>query len=113
ILPSSRLFSLLLKELKPQPTQSTLCPYTSLFRSRRHTAAFVGTVSELPRPVLPPAQDASLGYGARVSAPGRDRAHGSEDLPWLQDRQSTRLNSSHVKISYAVFCLKKKTAVGR
>src|SRR5690606_41935859 len=42
---------------------------------------------------------------ARVVVPVR---HRQEDLPAERDRKSTRLNSSHVKISYAVFCLKKK-----
>src|SRR5688572_31648114 len=62
-----------------RPPRSTLFPYTTLFRSR-------------PRP-HPPA------YGADRHPAG---AHG-------RDRKSTRLNSSHSQISYAVFCLKKKT----
>src|SRR5690554_7848579 len=73
-----------------RPPRSTLFPYTTLFRS----AAFVlvGTKSPGPkkwrrRPIKVPA-------GLRV-------------VPGL-DRKSTRLNSSHVRISYAVFCLKKK-----
>src|SRR5690625_5369322 len=40
---------------------------------------------------------------------GLDGAHGPAVGPWAPDRKSTRLNSSHVAISYAVFCLKKKT----
>src|SRR5436309_8681073 len=66
-----------------RPPRSTLFPYTTLFRSR----------SLRPRPS--PAPEVSgdpLGSGA----------------PDTSDRKSTRLNSSHVKISYAVFCLKKK-----
>src|SRR5437870_10526510 len=66
--------------LRPPPT-STLFPYTTLFRSPRAVHRV--------RPAL--LQDT----GAPV------RAH-------LRDRKSTRLNSSHVAISYAVFCLKKK-----
>src|SRR6266508_4993777 len=61
-----------------RPPRSTLFPYTTLFRSRRHA-------------------------GRRAQA--RDR-HGPVGYP--RDRKSTRLNSSHVAISYAVFCLKKK-----
>src|SRR2546430_10298708 len=64
-----------------RPPRSTLFPYTTLFRSRDH-ARF-----------------------ARSSA-GGDRSSGP--LPSRSDRKSTRLNSSHSQISYAVFCLKKK-----
>src|SRR5204863_7491107 len=63
-----------------RPPRSTLFPYTTLFRSRRPR--------EIRRPA-PPSGDR-----------GRSRPSG--------DRKSTRLNSSHVEISYAVFCLKKK-----
>src|SRR6266496_6192583 len=70
-----------------RPPRSTLFPYTTLFRSprrRRHRALAAG-------PLLDPAQRALRGAAAR-----------------RRDRKSTRLNSSHVEISYAVFCLKKK-----
>src|SRR5690606_41702770 len=70
-----------------RPPRSTLFPYTTLFRSH-------GGARQLPfrhRQVPPRSRRGS----ARV---------GLEEL----DRKSTRLNSSHVKISYAVFCLKKK-----
>src|SRR5437762_4867763 len=66
-----------------RPPRSTLFPYTTLFRSRRRPVAVVLLRHERRR-------------GVRVSA-GRRR-----------DRKSTRLNSSHRCISYAVFCLKKK-----
>src|SRR5690606_40441319 len=62
-----------------RPPRSTLFPYTTLFRS---------SDARLPRPPLPPTQSGSPDHAV--------------------DRKSTRLNSSHVKISYAVFCLKKK-----
>src|SRR5436305_14443762 len=66
-----------------RPPRSTLFPYTTLFRSRRNThARFVGRA---PRPGM---------WSGRVQS--------------RRDRKSTRLNSSHVRISYAVFCLKKK-----
>src|SRR5256885_12894281 len=81
-----------------RPPRSTLFPYTTLFRSRK------------PKPVLP----------ADKSARRRD-PHGRAALPEhlerrevvhdLTDRKSTRLNSSHLVISYAVFCLKKKTHI--
>src|SRR5215469_17287381 len=71
-----------------RPPRSTLFPYTTLFRSR------------LPRARRREAvRDALLGRRADLQD-GRVRGR--------RDRKSTRLNSSHVEISYAVFCLKKK-----
>src|SRR5439155_10499230 len=66
-----------------RPPRSTLFPYTTLFRSRQLV---------YPGPHRP--------AGRRESRPTRTSS---------RDRKSTRLNSSHVAISYAVFCLKKKT----
>src|SRR5437870_9590852 len=65
------------------PPRSTLFPYTTLFRS---------------------------GHGDRLGAERFEprRAHDRVEQGQVQDRKSTRLNSSHVAISYAVFCLKKK-----
>src|SRR2546430_10107252 len=71
-----------------RPPRSTLFPYTTLFRSRRGG----------------PDPD-QRGLGAALGTPRRRRSRGR--LPGL-DRKSTRLNSSHSQISYAVFCLKKK-----
>src|SRR6266446_7879555 len=68
-----------------RPPRSTLFPYTTLFRSRRPPSA---GRPEGDRPVRPPH--------------ARHRGRGP------RDRKSTRLNSSHLVISYAVFCLKKK-----
>src|SRR3712207_7286196 len=80
-----------------RPPRSTLFPYTTLFRS-------TGSTSPLStRAATPAANDAFTflaARGAAFTAPGQVR--------WLQDRKSTRLNSSHANISYAVFCLKKK-----
>src|SRR2546426_2216384 len=79
-----------------RPPRSTLFPYTTLFRS--HGAPELGTVVYLTH-------SARGGLRARaIKAWGV----GSGTL----DRKSTRLNSSHLVISYAVFCLKKKTASG-
>src|SRR3712207_7428694 len=89
-----------------RPPRSTLFPYTTLFRS---------AVGEQPRPV--PAQlDDQVGTEDRHRLRRRHLlvAHreglGQHGLRPLrqQDRKSTRLNSSHANISYAVFCLKKK-----
>src|SRR2546430_12596193 len=65
-----------------RPPRSTLFPYTTLFRSR------------VPRMAI------------ERYCQGRERA-----APYTEDRKSTRLNSSHSQISYAVFCLKKKRAM--
>src|SRR5436305_5256865 len=69
------------------PLTSTLFPYTTLFRSRRSELALYDPDE--------PEQESPAIAGAEAA---------------IQDRKSTRLNSSHVRISYAVFCLKKKTA---
>src|SRR5437867_6659182 len=70
-----------------RPPRSTLFPYTTLFRSSRRDSS----ENENPHPV----------YCSGPTAQAPDRFH-------IRDRKSTRLNSSHRTISYAVFCLKKK-----
>src|SRR3712207_6924311 len=93
-----------------RPPRSTLFPYTTLFRSR----ATAGGARQAPRPC------------SRTSGRRARRGRRLHDLPVdgdvterqqrldrgedheEQDRKSTRLNSSHANISYAVFCLKKK-----
>src|SRR3712207_7414283 len=97
-----------------RPPRSTLFPYTTLFRSR-HVGELELDCLELrdrPSELL-----ARLRVGERevVGSLRQPDAHGGdgdaspiEDLEELLDRKSTRLNSSHANISYAVFCLKKK-----
>src|SRR5947207_12673511 len=82
-----------------RPPRSTLFPYTTLFRSD----------AQLQNPgVHQPIGNAVVPLGGRsVSAEGW--LPGVARPPWSGDRKSTRLNSSHTVISYAVFCLKKKT----
>src|SRR3712207_8246976 len=86
-----------------RPPRSTLFPYTTLFRSHETgpqlTGAVVEQVDQLPRAHRSGQQEA-LGEAA---AGGAQRA----ELGRRLDRKSTRLNSSHANISYAVFCLKK------
>src|SRR2546430_9038921 len=77
-----------------RPPRSTLFPYTTLFRSS------IGNAHAAGQPVDPD-QDLVSAVGERDAAAGRAAVGG-------QDRKSTRLNSSHSQISYAVFCLKKK-----
>src|SRR3712207_8561608 len=84
-----------------RPPRSTLFPYTTLFRSRRLVGLGVG---EVPAGLVEPARRA--GSVLLVRELGR-RLLRLERLV-EQDRKSTRLNSSHANISYAVFCLKKK-----
>src|SRR3712207_7459973 len=77
-----------------RPPRSTLFPYTTLFRSRSLQAAWLGFVARMGGWIL---QRQTL------------RGQGDSRLrPLRADRKSTRLNSSHANISYAVFCLKKK-----
>src|SRR5258707_4014883 len=90
-----------------RPPRSTLFPYTTLFRSRSSTR---------------PASRASAALGMCTVVPSQGRTLEACQMAsvircgprWLEvglqrDRKSTRLNSSHANISYAVFCLKKKT----
>src|SRR5439155_19760603 len=95
------------------PPRSTPFPYTTLFRSERGPARGGGQVVVVPRPVEPQLVDVPVEAAVQhvlgaVHAPGvagrAARGHRRVD----RDRKSTRLNSSHVAISYAVFCLKKK-----
>src|SRR3712207_7202503 len=88
-----------------RPPRSTLFPYTTLFRSARQVGGFRALARE--------PSDGALGRGAipvaRVQVPWQDARRSTElDESEGQDRKSTRLNSSHANISYAVFCLKKK-----
>src|SRR2546422_11284115 len=78
-----------------RPPRSTLFPYTTLFRSR-HVAADGARRADAQRHAEVPSQPRRL-----VHVPGTTVVE-------ERDRKSTRLNSSHGYISYAVFCLKKK-----
>src|SRR5438876_4639568 len=88
-----------------RPPRSTLFPYTTLFRSRqpRLVVAVVQhheRVAGLHLPIL---------VGPHLDHIATDLREDRDDVPVHLDRKSTRLNSSHPSISYAVFCLKKKT----
>src|SRR2546430_10592525 len=84
-----------------RPPRSTLFPYTTLFRSLAREQVV------RPRKVEPADRLLVLRTVAAVH-----RVHVGEDQQHFGDRKSTRLNSSHSQISYAVFCLKKKTLHG-
>src|SRR3712207_8093602 len=88
-----------------RPPRSTLFPYTTLFRSGTQAISTVlpgasepdyGPADVNPRPIPP-----DTGGGGNGGGGGASNGGGA-------DRKSTRLNSSHANISYAVFCLKKK-----
>src|SRR2546430_6644635 len=92
-----------------RPPRSTLFPYTTLFRSKSRTAAVNITISPGENPFFrinfrmatsfrPSPERKQVNYSGSDTSIGVNSA----------DRKSTRLNSSHSQISYAVFCLKKK-----
>src|SRR3712207_7615948 len=95
-----------------RPPRSTLFPYTTLFRSlRRQVAAVLQRLREhLERLECTREHDGLLqeSLGGRHVALGHGQASSAREGPGPIDRKSTRLNSSHANISYAVFCLKKK-----
>src|SRR2546430_6303042 len=88
-----------------RPPRSTLFPYTTLFRSvfktSENTSVYANYIEGLTKGAVAPqtANDLPVSNGGQVFAPYKSRQ---------KDRKSTRLNSSHSQISYAVFCLKKK-----
>src|SRR3712207_7807472 len=90
-----------------RPPRSTLFPYTTLFRS---SACFVARTT--PRTLRDEALTDERREARREDLPGLRqpglRLPRQEEDPRGPDRKSTRLNSSHANISYAVFCLKKK-----
>src|SRR3989442_7499250 len=92
-----------------RPPRSTLFPYTTLFRSKGCTALMNDESAPLhspsqTSPLTPLGRESSwltlLTSASSILSPAVSR-------DW-SDRKSTRLNSSHVRVSYAVFCLKKK-----
>src|SRR3712207_8953949 len=97
-----------------RPPRSTLFPYTTLFRSRDARGAFANLRRGLgagARALLrPDVRGGRLAGGARRAAAPRGRR--ARRVGAVRgDRKSTRLNSSHANISYAVFCLKKKNNI--
>src|SRR2546422_3915120 len=92
-----------------RPPRSTLFPYTTLFRSDVRTGSrrFAGAAPECASATARFA-DVRLEAGDAGRAQSGARGNGGTGTPPTGDRKSTRLNSSHGYISYAVFCLKKK-----
>src|SRR2546429_1069659 len=91
-----------------RPPRSTLFPYTTLFRSRA-MMTFINTRSE-GLTILPTHRVAAHLHDFSWTSVRRhlEPWFTAEEFPYSGDRKSTRLNSSHGYISYAVFCLKKK-----
>src|SRR2546430_4502070 len=91
-----------------RPPRSTLFPYTTLFRSHQVYPLIDTETSTEPVPVY---------KGSRPPVPNREKHNPGTRIIVLAalavaaDRKSTRLNSSHSQISYAVFCLKKKKLI--
>src|SRR5207247_3478650 len=108
--------SILLSYQNPPHPISSLFPYTTLFRSRKHRRGVqddeVRYVSRRPDEFLRPRpyeqRGRIVGDRSRTDHPKGLDAGVHHDLGDPEDRKSTRLNSSHEWISYAVFCLKKK-----
>src|SRR5437773_3666279 len=92
--------------MPPRPLSSTLFPYTTLFRSvgdlAEHLVESARLLADVDHGHDHRRKDAGFLQGRRNGLTARDRR---------ADRKSTRLNSSHITISYAVFCLKKKNHV--
>src|SRR5256885_6141269 len=86
-----------------RPPRSTLFPYTTLFRSTDAVAEVIAQVNRCPG--IEALADYRAGEGQQTDQQKRPAAQQRQQQ---RDRKSTRLNSSHLVISYAVFCLKKK-----
>src|SRR5256885_3277621 len=99
-----------------RPPRSTLFPYTTLFRSATVAEPMTATIEGQNR-IARIMQKTSLRHEVRpIAGRAMHRDHcgtgiacDRDEPPAQRDRKSTRLNSSHLVISYAVFCLKKKT----
>src|SRR5256885_5768584 len=90
-----------------RPPRSTLFPYTTLFRSYRDLLRAIKHA--LPSMHVHAFSPMEIDYGVlKTGMPLRDYLQMMKDEGLGRDRKSTRLNSSHLVISYAVFCLKKK-----
>src|SRR3712207_7506827 len=93
-----------------RPPRSTLFPYTPLFRSLFLLEELNNSDKHRLLPVVAATPygiqlaSTAMAWDIKVGVP----LHNNAKVGWVRDRKSTRLNSSHANISYAVFCLKKK-----
>src|SRR3712207_8379420 len=93
-----------------RPPRSTLFPYTTLFRSENRGYLFEPSAEEVLSALLPRYIGVRV-YQAVLNNTASE--HSSRKNAMKKDRKSTRLNSSHANISYAVFCLKKKKKINK
>src|SRR3712207_9269221 len=100
-----RLHSIFFFLMIRRPPRSTLFPYTTLFRSNHLTQLMTVAAMEVPVSF-----DAEAVQAEKLKVLHSVQPIGPRDVV---DRKSTRLNSSHANISYAVFCLKKKKKTNR
>src|SRR2546430_7156095 len=99
-----------------RPPRSTLFPYTTLFRSTEEleevaserVSTRLGHRVDGPARMHPALRRQSAGLRLELLQRVRERQREVQVVAWIVDRKSTRLNSSHSQISYAVFCLKKQ-----
>src|SRR3712207_8150153 len=97
-----------------RPPRSTLFPYTTLFRSKYAQPRRLGLFSKGVHLILVGAAKCFRHRGRRRCGPiGKIALDSLSSDAGISDRKSTRLNSSHANISYAVFCLKKKKSTKR
>src|SRR3712207_8832739 len=89
-----------------RPPRSTLFPYTTLFRSNNRMG-YSTRVAALQRGSIRLEKWTEEIFGSIGAYNRFEQYRSQESLRYVQDRKSTRLNSSHANISYAVFCLKK------
>src|SRR2546430_13697875 len=89
-----------------RPPRSTLFPYTTLFRS--HFLSFPQSYPQDLWNPTPTRQNSRSAFAARPQEARGKSCEAQTNSQFHRDRKSTRLNSSHSQISYAVFCLKKK-----
>src|SRR2546430_3041733 len=95
-----------------RPPRSTLFPYTTLFRSEKDSRLSLRPLLQTMEPVhnngVKTVTTIEVRHPYRIPFPVFEFQHASGPNLEASDRKSTRLNSSHSQISYAVFCLKKK-----
>src|SRR5207249_10057923 len=107
-MPPNRTHFIFFFQIRLPPTP-TLFPYTTLFRSHPSTGAHARPWHRYRLPVVRAVEGIPDGRRRRGRCFGGRGGHRGRQRPRFRRSKSTRLNSSHVSISYAVFCLKKKT----